>query len=127
VESRGAERIWKRQLRELFTEGQVIEEGNPLLIQIPDTEAIWWSQQPPERQVLRKRKRGVPCPDIPISATIHLGEDDDQEVSFITDTTGDTRLLDDIIWFPDLGESDSEPELSSNSDDDSVDSGEESS
>ena len=41
VESRGAERIRKRQLRELFAKGQVIEEGNPLLIQIPDTEAIW--------------------------------------------------------------------------------------
>ena len=69
----------------------------------------------------------MPCPDIPIGATIHLGEDDDQEVSFITDTTGDTRLLDDIMWFPDPRESDSEPELSSNSDDDSVDSSEESS
>jgi len=126
VESRGVERIRKRQLRELFAEGQVIKEGNPLLIQIPDTEAIWWSQQPPERQVLRKRKRGVPCPDIPIGVTIHLSEDDDQEVSFITDTTDDTRLLDDIMWFPDLRESDSEPELSSNSDDDSVNSGEES-
>ena len=68
----------------------------------------------------------MPCPDIPIGVTIHLSEDDDQEVSFITDTIGDTRLLDDIIWFPDLRESDSEPELSSNSDDDSVDSGEES-
>ena len=41
MESRGAERIRKRQLRELFAKGQVIEEGNPLLIQIPDTEAIW--------------------------------------------------------------------------------------
>ena len=69
----------------------------------------------------------MPCSDIPIGATIHLSEDDDQEVSFITDTTGDTRLLDDIIWFPDPRESDSEPELSSNSDDDSVDSSEESS
>jgi hypothetical protein len=69
----------------------------------------------------------VPCPDISVGVTIHLGEDDDQEVSFITDTTGDTRLLDDIMWFPDLRESDSEPELSSNSDDDSVDSSEESS
>jgi hypothetical protein len=69
----------------------------------------------------------VPCPDIPIGVTIHLSEDDDQEVSFITDTIGDTRLLDDIIWFPNPRESDSEPELSSNSDDDSVDSSEESS
>jgi len=69
----------------------------------------------------------VPCSDIPIGATIHLSEDDDQEVSFITDTISDTRLLDDIIWFPDPRESDSEPELSSNSDDDSVDSSEESS
>jgi len=69
----------------------------------------------------------VPCLNIPIGATIHLSEDDDQEVSFITDTISDTRLLDDIMWFPDPGESDSEPELSSNSDDDSVDSGEESS
>ena len=69
----------------------------------------------------------MPCLNIPIGATIHLSEDDDQEVSFITDTISDTRLLDDIMWFPDPGESDSEPELSSNSDDDSVDSGEESS
>ena len=69
----------------------------------------------------------MPCSDIPIGATIHLSEDDDQEVSFITDTISDTRLLDDIIWFPDPRESDSEPELSSNSDDDSVDSSEESS
>ena len=68
----------------------------------------------------------MPCLNIPISATIHLSEDDNQEVSFITDTIGDTRLLDDIMWFPDLRESDSEPELSSNSDDDSVNSGEES-
>jgi len=68
----------------------------------------------------------VPCLNIPIGATIHLSEDDNQEVSFITDTIGDTRLLDDIMWFPDLRESDSEPELSSNSDDDSVNSGEES-
>ena len=69
----------------------------------------------------------MPCPDIPVDVTIYLGEDDDQEVSFITDTIGDTRLLDDIIWFSDPGESDSEPELSSNSDDDSVDLSEESS
>ena len=69
----------------------------------------------------------MPCPDIPAGVTIYLSEDDDQEVSFITDTISDTRLLDDIIWFPDPRESDSEPELSSNSDDDSVDSGEESS
>ena len=68
----------------------------------------------------------MPCLNIPIGATIHLSEDDNQEVSFITDTIGDTRLLDDIMWFPDLRESDSEPELSSNSDDDSVNSGEES-
>ena len=52
VESRGAERIRKRQLKELFIKRQVIEEGNPLLIQIPDTKVIQWSQQPPERQVL---------------------------------------------------------------------------
>ena len=69
----------------------------------------------------------MPFSDIPIGATIHLSEDDDQEVSFITDTISDTRLLDDIIWFPDPRESDSEPELSSNSDDDSVDLSEESS
>jgi hypothetical protein len=69
----------------------------------------------------------VPCLNIPIGATIHLSKDDDQEVSFITNTIGDTRLLDDIIWFPDPGESDSKPELSSNSDDDLVDSGKESS
>jgi hypothetical protein len=69
----------------------------------------------------------VPCPNIPISATIHLSKDDNQEVSFITNTTGDTRLLDDIMWFPNPGESDSKPKLSSNSDNNSVDSGEESS
>jgi hypothetical protein len=43
VESRKAERVRKGQLRELFVKGQVIEEGDPLLIQVPNTEAIWWS------------------------------------------------------------------------------------
>jgi hypothetical protein len=40
VESHRAERIRKRQLRELFIKGQVIKEENPLLIQIPDIEVI---------------------------------------------------------------------------------------
>ena len=96
----------------------MIKEGDPLLIQVPDTEAIWWSQQPLERQVLRKRKRGVPRPVIPASATLHL--DEDQEVSFITDTIGDISLLDSIILFLDPGESgESDSELLSTSNNES--------
>jgi hypothetical protein len=46
---------------------------------------------------------------IPAGITFYL--DEDQEVSFITDTISNTSLLDSIILFPDLresGESDSE-------------------
>jgi hypothetical protein len=105
----------------------VIEEGDPLLIQVLDTEVIWWSQQPLERQVLRKRKRGVPRPVIPAGVTLYL--DEDQEVSFITDTIGDVSLLDSIMLFPDLGESgesDSELPSTSNSESSFDDSGDES-
>ena len=61
---------------------------------------------------------------IPASAPLHL--DEDQEVSFITDTIGDISLLDSIILFPDpgeSGESDSELPSTSNSESSFDDSG----
>jgi hypothetical protein len=65
---------------------------------------------------------------IPAGATLHL--DNDQEVSFITNTTGDSSLLDSIILFPDpseSGDSESELESTSNSENSRDDSGDESS
>ena len=73
----------------------------------------------------RKRKRGVPRPVIPAGVTVILGEE--EEVTFITDTTGDARLLDDVMLFPDPGESDSEVNSTSNSDEGSDDDSDKSS
>jgi hypothetical protein len=64
---------------------------------------------------------------IPASITLYLNED--QEVSFITDTISDASLLNSIILFLDLGESgesDSELLLTSNSESSFNDSGDES-
>ena len=97
----------------------MIKEGDPLLIPIPNTEEIWWSNQPLERQVTRKRKRGVPRPVIPAGATVILGEE--EEVTFITNTTGDARLLDDVMLFPNPRESDSKVNSTSNSNEGSDD------
>jgi hypothetical protein len=123
VEAREAERVRKRTLKAKLLNGEVIEEGDPILVPIPDTKDIWWSNQPLERQVLRKRKRGVPCLIIPSHTSVIQGDND---TTIITDTNGDASLLDDVMLFPDPGESGSELQSTSNSDDFSDESGEES-
>ena len=44
VDARAAERTRKRILRERLANGMIVEDSDPLLVPIPDTEEIWWSQ-----------------------------------------------------------------------------------
>jgi hypothetical protein len=121
VDARATERTRKRILRERLANGIIIEDSNPLLVPVPDTEEIWWSQQPLERQVTRRRKRGIPKLELPSSAPV-LGDDD---LTITIDTDGDKELQLDYLHIPplvgDLGiDSDSFNSDSSGDSDDSL-------
>jgi hypothetical protein len=97
VIARENERQRKRELKLRQASGVYISPYDVISIPIADTEAIWWSQQPPERQALRARKRGVPKPAVPGPAINNTGD-----ITIITDTQGDLELARDFLQFPDM-------------------------
>jgi hypothetical protein len=97
VEATKQERDQKREIRNRLAKGMIIKQSDPILVPVVDLEEVWWSQQPPERQVLRKQKRGVP--KLKLSPRLVHQEDDTE---LIIDTEGDIKLRQDFLPFPEL-------------------------
>ncbi|KAE8440328.1 hypothetical protein EG329_008673 [Mollisiaceae sp. DMI_Dod_QoI] len=103
VDSRAKERERKREIKNRLSQGLEIQENDPLLIAIPDLEEIWWAEQPPERQAMRKVKRGARRPALP-----PLPPHQEEDVEIIIDTQGDSELQQDFLPFPGMPELESD-------------------